>query len=105
MESILLTVSSLYHAARWNRRLSRMTNTNDLLGRRELLRTSLLGAGALLLTSGASLLAADKTPAQDEGPFHPTQGSVDLRVLKYLDKNTDLTVVDGQTGKATGTVL
>src|SRR4051812_15985132 len=82
-----------------------MNGKIELVGRREVLRASLLGAGALLLGSGAKLLAADPTPAEGEGPFHPTQGSVDLRLLKYLDKNTDLTVVDGQQGKATGQVV
>lgn len=82
-----------------------MTEANDLLGRRELLKVSFMGAGALLLGSGASLLAAVPTPRQVTGPFHPIQGSVDVRLLKYLDKNTDLTIVDGQSGKATGQVV
>src|SRR5687767_5152222 len=82
-----------------------MSDQIQLVDRRELLKASFLGAGALLLGSGASLLAATPTPRQVEGPFHPTQGSVDLRVLRYLDKNTDLTRVDGQQGKATGQVL
>ncbi len=77
----------------------------ELVQRRELLKASFLGAGALLLGSGAKLLAAVPTPRQVVGPFHPMQGAVDVRVLKYLDKNTDLTLVDGQTGKATGQVL
>lgn len=85
-----------------------MKDRNDLLDRRQLLRASLLGAG--FLAAGASrVLAADPTPGQVEGPFHPTQvvgGSlVDLRVLRTLDRNTDLTAVDGQPGRARGQLL
>jgi protocatechuate 3,4-dioxygenase, beta subunit len=82
-----------------------MSESNLLLGRRELLKASFAGAGALLLGSGATLFAASPTPREVEGPFHPMPGSVDLRLIRSLDKNTDLTVVDGQAGKATGQVV
>jgi protocatechuate 3,4-dioxygenase, beta subunit len=103
MDSLLLTIAALYDPAVEGGRS--MSDQIELVDRRELLKASFLGAGALLLGSGASLLAATPTPRQVEGPFHPTQGTIDLRLLRHLDKNTELTRVDGQQDRATGQVL
>src|SRR4051812_40721660 len=87
-----------------------MTQGIDLTSRRELLRLSLFGATGLLAAAvPARLLAADRTPPQTEGPFHPTAvvGGVvvDERIAPVLDRNTDLTKVDGQPGTALGQIL
>ena len=82
--------------------------SEQVIDRRALLRTSLIAAGGVLLPL-RELLAGLPTPPQVAGPFHPTQGTgareVDFRLLRTLDKNTDLTRVDGQTKRATGQVL
>lgn len=85
-----------------------MFSDEKILSRRELLRASLLSAGGVLLLAGAAAplaWACDETPDQTEGPFYPDRGPVDVRLLKLLDKNNDLTFVDGRNGHARGQLL
>ena len=85
------------------------TPTN--VSRRRLLQLSLGGAAGLLASPA---LAADPTPVQPEGPFHPlgrvrgADGAIvtqDRRLLPYLDQDSDLTFVNDQPGTAIGTQL
>ncbi len=55
-----------------------------------------VAAGITLLGSGAAR-AALVTPAQVEGPFHPTD--------EQADTDLDLTLIDGHSGTATGEVI
>jgi protocatechuate 3,4-dioxygenase beta subunit len=75
-----------------------------ILDRRGLLGASLVAAGGALLPF-RTLFAGDLTPPQVEGPFHPTRGPIDYRLLHALDKNADLTRVNGQTKSAVGQLV
>lgn len=71
------------------------------MDRRKLL-SSTLAAGAGLALAGVAkadetLKACGLTPAQTEGPFYP--------ISDQLDKNTDLTFVEGRRGRAVGEVV
>jgi len=74
---------------------------DEKLNRRKLLgSTFALGAGiamAGVARADETLKACGLTPAQTEGPFYPIQDQ--------LDKNTDLTFVDGRGQKAVGEVV
>jgi protocatechuate 3,4-dioxygenase beta subunit len=89
----------------------RVALKKPLVSRREALRLSVIGAGGILAAPSLVLAGADcdRTTPQTEGPFHPAprvDGVVeDHRILKMLDKNTDLTFVNGGAQKAAGQVL
>lgn len=74
---------------------------NEKLNRRKLLGSTLaLGAGiamASVAKADETLKACGLTPSQTEGPFYPIEDQ--------LDKNTDLTFVDGSTQSALGEVV
>ena len=71
---------------------------NEKLNRRKLLgSTFAVGAGLALAgvaRADETLKACGLTPPQTEGPFYPIEDQ--------LDKNTDLTFVDGSRNRATG---
>lgn len=84
--------------------------TPSILSRRRLIKTT-LGASVGLLGVG-SLASAATTPAQTAGPFHPfgrargPNGQIvleDRRLLSYVDRDSDLTVVTDNPGTALGT--
>jgi protocatechuate 3,4-dioxygenase, beta subunit len=70
------------------------------LSRRQVLKT-LSAVGVLASTSvignAFAALCGGKTPAQTEGPFYPIEDQ--------LDKDSDLTFVNGKLGKAQGQVI
>lgn len=70
------------------------------LSRRGLLKMGGIGVVGLAAT-GALAKSVEKfcvnTPIQPEGPFYP--------ISDQADKNTDLTVVDGKRGRASGKIL
>lgn len=84
------------------------------VSRRALLRASTLGAGLTALAAASPLLAATnrrrplnprtllemctglETPQQPKGPFYP--------IHDQLDKNSDLTIVDGRRSRARGQI-
>lgn len=74
---------------------------NEKLNRRKLLgSTFAVGAGIALAgvaKADETLRACGLTPAQTEGPFYPIEDQ--------LDKNTDLTFVDGRRARALGKVV
>lgn len=74
---------------------------NEKLNRRKLLgSTFAVGAGIALAgvaKADETLRACGLTPAQTEGPFYPIEDQ--------LDKNTDLTFVDGGRARALGKVV
>lgn len=71
------------------------------LSRRQALKTSFIAMGALASTSvignAFAALCRGKTPEQTEGPFYPVEDQ--------LDKDSDLTFVNGRFGKAKGQVI
>ncbi|MEX5280425.1 MAG: protocatechuate 3,4-dioxygenase [Nitrospiraceae bacterium] len=76
---------------------------NDLT-RRRFVFTSLGSVGLWLLAptlARADELACLLTPPQTEGPYYPPQRQLDA----LLDKDSDLTVVKGKSGRATGQLL
>ena len=75
--------------------------SEKLVNRRSIITSSLLGAGALLSVSGKASDTLKSfcglTPAQTEGPFYP--------ISDQADKDWDLTVIKGNTKKASGEVI
>lgn len=71
------------------------------LSRRQLLEMSIAAGGAFLLTPADSALAgpAGRTPTSEQamGPFYP--------VAKPVDRDADLTVIQGKPGQAKGQVI
>lgn len=77
----------------------------DLLSRRKLIRAGLGGAAGLLAAPGLAW-AASPTPPQTEGPFHPFPAAgVDRRIIRWADRDADLTFVDDRPGSARGTLI
>lgn len=72
-----------------------------ILSRRQLLGMSMVAGGAFLLTPADSALAqsAGRTPTSEQamGPFYP--------VTKPADRDADLTVIKGKSGRAKGKVI
>lgn len=70
------------------------------ISRRQLLKTSLVMGGAVLsvpFNSTSAQPASNSTPEQVMGPFYP--------VMKPVDQDADLTVIQGKPGKAKGQVI
>ncbi len=66
--------------------------------RREAIQMGLTAFGAMLLSNSAKAAnSCQLTPEQTEGPFYP--------VKDQADKDTDLTRVQGSSGKALGQVI
>jgi protocatechuate 3,4-dioxygenase beta subunit len=74
---------------------------SENMSRRRMLEIALQASGLALVGGVGSLLAQgvqrDPTPELTKGPFYP--------VLKPLDKDADLTVIAGRTGRAQGKVV
>lgn len=61
-----------------------------------------LGATALIASKAAKAQAfCANTPRDGQGPFHPTQG----QLLNTLDKDNDLTFINGKAGSAEGQII
>jgi protocatechuate 3,4-dioxygenase beta subunit len=76
-----------------------MTHDN-ILSRRNILKVgglSALAIGAHKVLGDSLAAVCEATPKQSEGPFYP--------VTDQLDKNNDLTLVQGKTDRALGTLL
>ena len=65
--------------------------------RRKVLKSLLMGSGALLATASAAGEICGLTPAQTEGPFYP--------IVDQADKDWDLTQVQGRSMSAKGEVV
>lgn len=72
-----------------------MTETNKISRRSMLTATAGLAATAISVTAIGSAKAI--TPANPEGPFYP--------IHKQVDKDTDLTLIEGHTERAKGQVI
>lgn len=72
-----------------------MTNSNKI-SRRSILSAG-AGMAATAVTTSALAGIAVSTPANPEGPFYPKH--------KQLDKDTDLTMIEGHTERAQGKVI
>lgn len=70
--------------------------TNGKISRRAVTRQLGMAAGATMLAPGLAN-AADPTPGQIEGPFHPIE--------PQSDTDLDLTMIEGHTNAATGDVI
>lgn len=81
------------------------TTTDTHFERRDLLKLGLTGAAGLVASACGMAAAADPTPAQTEGPFHPKPLGIDRRLLQYIDQDSDLTFVSDAPGTAYGQVV
>jgi protocatechuate 3,4-dioxygenase beta subunit len=68
-----------------------------MTGRRKVLKSILMGTGALISTASVAGEICGLTPAQTEGPFYP--------IIDQDDKDWDLTKVQGRSRSATGEVV
>ncbi|MCA8922224.1 MAG: protocatechuate 3,4-dioxygenase [Planctomycetes bacterium] len=80
----------------------------DAVSRRNLLKLSLGGACGLLATGVAQ--GADPTAQQTQGPFHPLARrangtTVDQRIQRWVDQDSDLTFVSDNPGTAYGQLI
>jgi protocatechuate 3,4-dioxygenase beta subunit len=75
--------------------------TSVRLSRRQLLIVSMGTAGAWLVSRRVDAANCLLTPRQTEGPYYPTAA----QIASQLDRDNDLTRIDGRTGQAKGQVL
>lgn len=69
---------------------------NNKMDRRTIIKAG-VGIAASAVTAGVMAEPSKPTPANPEGPFYPKH--------QQLDKDTDLTMIDGHTDRAQGEVI